>query len=329
VERRAFVSALAVGILHGRSVAHGQDIQRHRVWRVGVLWFTTPAVSAPFFNALRAGLRERGYEEGLNLVLEQRFAERNPDRYAALAADLVRIKIDVIVAGNLESARAAQLATQTIPIVLTAGGDPVRAGLVRSLSHPGANITGMSEIVPDLAPKLVQILKEALPRLSRVAVIWDPSNPSQADTQQEMLHATKELGIRLRSVPVTRPVDFQAAFSSLAQERPDGLIVYVTPITQGHRVEIVTFAATQRIAAIYSAREFVAAGGLMSYGPNHPALFRHAAGYVDRLLKGANAADLPIQQPTNVEFVVNVRTAKVLNLTLPPRLLLRADEVIE
>ena len=327
MDRRIFLSTVAGGVLGVPRAAKAQEPLR--VWRVGVLWFTSPTVSAPFFAALRAGLRERGYHEGRNIVLEQRFAERNPDRYPELAADLVRMKVDVIVAGNLESAKAAQQATTDIPIVLTAGGDPVRAGLVRSLSRPGGNVTGMSEVVPDLAPKLVQLLRETVPKLSRVAVIWDPNNPSHTGTQDEMRQATRTLGVSLRSVLVTRPSEFATVFASLEQERPDGLIVYVTPITQGHRGEIVAFAASHGLPSMYSAREFVVAGGLMSYGPNHPDLFRRAAEYVDRLIRGARPADLPIEQPSKFELAVNLKTARALGLTIPPSLLQRADQVIE
>jgi len=300
-----------------------------RVWRVGVLWFTSPAVSAPFAEALRQGLRDRGYREGQNVVIEQRYAERDPSRYYDLVSELIRMPVDVIVAGNLESGRVAKEGTSTVPIVLTAGGDPVRAGLVQSLSRPGANVTGMSEIVPDLAPKLLQLLREIVPRLSHLAIMWDPENPSHTDTRDEMRKTADVLGIRLLSVPVTRPPDVERAYTSLAHGRPDGLVVYVTPITQAHRRRIVDFAGKRRLPAMYSAREFVEDGGLMSYGPNHRDLFRRAAGHIDRILKGAQPADLPIEQPTKFELIINLKTAKALGLTIPQSLLLRADQVIE
>jgi putative ABC transport system substrate-binding protein len=306
-----------------------QAQQGGRVARIGVLWFTFPSVSAPFFEALREGLRELGYVEDQNIAFEQRWAERNPHRYPELAAELARLKVEVIVAGNLESARVAKAATGTIPIVLTAGGDPLRAGLVSSLSRPGGNITGLSELGPDLAPKLLQLLKEAVPRLAKVAILWDPSNPSQSPTRQESELAARMLGSAIVSLEVAVPGDFERAFSAATREQPDALIVYTTPITYSHRMQIIDFAARRRLPVVSSAREFVDAGGLMSYGPNLRALFRRAATYVDRIVRGAKPADLPIEQPTQFEMVINLKTAKALGLTIPPPLLQRADQVIE
>jgi ABC-type uncharacterized transport system substrate-binding protein len=300
-----------------------------RVVRVGVLWFTFSSVSAPFFEALREGLRDLGYVEGQNIAFEQRWAEKNPQRYPELAAELVRLKVDVIVAGNLESARVAKDATGTIPIVLTAGGDPLHAGLVPSLARPAGNITGLSELGPDLAPKLLQLLKEAVPRLAKVAILWDPSNPSQSPTRQEIESAARMLGTAILSLEVAVPDDFERAFGAATRERPDALIVYTTPITYSHRMQTIDFTARRGLPAMYSSREFVDAGGLMSYGPNLRALFRRAATYVDRIVKGAKPADLPIEQPTTFEMVINMKTAKALGLTIPQSVLARADEVIE
>ncbi len=298
-------------------------------YRVGVLWFTFPEVSAPFFEALRQGLAELGYVEGRHVFFEQRWAEKNPDQYARLTAELLRAKVDVIVAGNLESSIAARKVTSSVPIVLTAGGDPVRAGLVASLARPGGNVTGMSEVVPDLAPKVLQLLKEIVPSMAHVGVLSDPANPSYDSTRYEMDQAARTLGLQITPVNVTRPDDFPGAFSSITRERLDGLIVYVTPITQGHRKHIVEFAHRKRLPALYSAREFVDAGGLMSYGPNHRALFHRAAAYVDKILKGMKPADLPVEQPTKFELIINLKTAKALGLTIPQSLQLRADQVIE
>jgi putative tryptophan/tyrosine transport system substrate-binding protein len=327
IDRRRFLLTTLVGALSAPVAAGAQ--QAAKVWRIGVLWFTIPSVSSPFFEALKHALHELGYLEGRNIAFEQRWAERNPDRYPALAADLVQRGVDVIVAGNLESSLAAKRATTTIPIVLTAGGDPVRAGVVASLARPGGNVTGLSELSPDLTPKLLQFLSEAVPRLSRVAFFWNPDNPSSLPTLEEIEGAAQRLRVTLQPLMVRRPQDFGRVFSALSHDHPDALIVYVIPITYGHRAEILDVVAKQRLPAIYSAREFVDAGGLMSYGPNLRELFRRSATYVDRILKGSKPGDLPVEQPTKFELVINLKTAKALGLTIPPSLLARADQVIE
>jgi putative ABC transport system substrate-binding protein len=327
MDRRRFLLTCAVGAVASPVIANAQ--QAVKVYRVGILWFTYPHVSAPFFKALRDGLTALGYVEGQSIMFDQQWAERNPDRYSALAADLLRRRVDVIVAGNLESAVAAKAATDDIPIVITAGGDPLRSGLVRSLAHPGGNVTGVSEVIPDLAPKLLQLLNEAVPKLSSVAVLWNPANPSYAPTRQELETAAHARGIRLQSMEVGRPHEMEGALTAIARERPSGFVVYVTPITQSYRARLIEFAAKQRLPAIYSAREFVDDGGLVSYGPNHRELFRLAANFVHKILRGARPADLPIEQPTKFEFVINLKTAKALGLTIPPSLLVRADQVIE
>ena len=327
MNRRTFLCGLTLGTLSAPLAAQAQPAGR--VARIGVLWFTFPPVSAPFFEALRDGLHELGYVEGQHIAFEQRWAEKDPRRYPGLAAELVRLKVDVIVAGNLESARAAKDATATIPIVLTAGGDPLRAGLVPSLARPGANVTGLSELGPDLAPKLLQFLKEAIPRLSKVAILWNPANPSQSPTRQEIESAARSLRSGIVSLEVGVPDEFEGAFATLTRERPDALIVYTTPITYSHRTQIIAFAARRRLPVMYSAREFVDAGGLVSYGPNLRALFHRAGYYVDRILRGAKPGDLPIEQPTKFELVINLKTATALGLTIPRSLLVRADEIIQ
>jgi putative ABC transport system substrate-binding protein len=206
-------------------------------------------------------------------------------------------RVDVIVAGNLESAVAARAATAEIPIVITAGGDPLRSGLVQSLAHPGGNVTGVSEVIPDLAPKLLQLLSEAVPKLPSVAVLWNPANPSYAPTRQELEAAAYARGIQLQSVEVGRPHEMDGALATITRERPAGLVVYVTPITQSYRARLVEFAAKRRLPAMYSAREFVDDGGLMSYGPNHRELFRRAANFIHKILRGGKPADLPIENP--------------------------------
>jgi ABC-type uncharacterized transport system substrate-binding protein len=297
--------------------------------RIGVLWFTYPHVSAPFFAALRDGLGALGYAEGKNVLFEQRWAERKPERYPVLVSDLLRHGVDVIVAGNLEAAAAAKATTDRVPIVITAGGDPVRSGLVHSLAHPGANVTGVSEVIPDLAPKLLEILNDLVPRLSTVAVLWDPANPSYAPTRGELEAAARARGIRLQSIEAGRPHEIENGLAVVTRERPGGLVVYVTPITQSFRRRLIDVATTLRLPAIYSAREFVDDGGLVSYGPNHRELFRRSATFVDKILRGARPSDLPIEQPTRFELVVNRKAAAALGLTIPDSVLARADEIIE
>jgi putative ABC transport system substrate-binding protein len=326
MNRRAFITGLGA-VLAAPVAAEAQ--REGKIHKIGVLWFTFPSVSAPFFEAFRDGLRELGYLEGQSITFEQRWAEKNPFRYRELVDDLLRLNVDVIVAGNLESARVAKERTSTTPIVLTAGGDPIRAALVPSLARPGGNITGLSELNPDLAAKLLQLLKEVVSPFAKVAILWDPSNASQSPTRQESESAARMLRVAITSLEVTVVDDFTQAFDLAARERPDAMIVYTTPITYSHRMQIVEFAARRRLPVMYSAREFVDVGGLMSYGPNLQALFRRAANYVDRILKGATPGDLPIEQPTKFELVINMKTAKALGLTIPPSLLLRSDQLIE
>jgi putative ABC transport system substrate-binding protein len=327
MNRRGFLLTSLAGAVVAPRGATAQ--QAGKVWRIGVLWFTIPSVSSPFFEALRQGLQDLGYLEGRNIVFEQRWAERNADRYPDLAADLVRRGVDVIVAGNLESSLAAKRATTTVPIVLTAGGDPVRGGVVASLARPGGNVTGLSELSPDLTPKLLQFLHEAVPRLSRVAVLWNPDNPSSVPTLDEMENAAQRFKVTLQPLVVRKPQDFTRTFSAMGHNHPDALIVYVIPITYGNRAEILDFVGKRRLPTIYSAREFVDVGGLMSYGPNLRELFRRSATYVDKIVRGSKPGDLPIEQPTKFELVINLKTAKALGLTIPLSLLARADQVIE
>ena len=327
MERRRFLLTSLAGAVAAPLSARAQ--QAAKVNQIGVLWFTYPHVSEPFFGALREGLAALGYAEGKNVAFEQRWAQRDPERYSALVAELVQHRVDVIVAGNLESAAAAKAGAVSISIVITAGGDPLRSGLVQSLAHPGGNVTGMSEVIPDLAPKLLELLNDLIPKLSTVAVLWNPANPSYAPTRGELEAAARGRRIRLQSVEAGRPQEIESGIAAISRDRPGGLVVYVTPITQSYRARLIDFAARQRLPAIYSAREFVDDGGLLSYGPNHRELFRRAATFVDKILRGARPADLPIEQPTRFELVVNLKTAKALGLTIPPSVLARADQVIE
>jgi putative ABC transport system substrate-binding protein len=272
-------------------------------------------------------LRELGYVEGRNLTLEVRYAEGRTERFPALAAELVNLKVDVLVAAATPGALAAKQATGTIPIVMASVGDPVEVKLVQSLAHPGGNVTGLSLIAPQLAAKRLDLLKQALPRLSRVTVLWNSANQGMQARFHETQGAAQQLGVALHSVTIQSPDDFDPLFATMMRDRPESLLVLADTVTVANRQRTVEFAA--RSPGIYEARAFVDAGGLMSYGVDFSDHYRRAAIYVDKILKGAKPADLPVEQPTKFELVINLKTAKTLGLTIPPSLLQRADQVIE
>ncbi len=283
-------------------------------------------------EAFRQGLRERGYVEGQNIVIEYRSADGKIERFARLATELVRLKVDLIVAGNTPMARAAQQATTTIPIVAGAMGDPVGDGLVASLSRPGGNITGLTFLGPELVPKRLGLLKEAIPRISRVAALWHPGAFGERTTQdmlKETDAAARSLGVHLQLVEVRGPNELDRAFSTMTKERGEALMMFPSTMLFNERRRIVDLAAKSRLPAMYPARQFVELGGLISYGASLTDLTRRAAIYVDKILKGAKPADLPVEQPSKFELVINLKTAKALGLTIPPSLLGRADEVIQ
>ena len=301
-----------------------------KVPRVAYLNVSSAASATWAVEAFRQGLRELGYIEGQNILIEYRWADGRFERLPALAAELARSKVDVIVAQNTVAALAAKNATSTIPIILVTVGDPVGSGLVASLARPGGNVTGLS-LFPTLAisGKQLELLKEAFPTLSQVAVLANPANPPTADLLTETERAARSLGLRLRVVQVREPKEFGDAFATMKNERIPALLVIADPLVNDNRGRIVAFAATNRLPAIYPYRTFVDAGGLMSYGVDTSDLSRRAATYVDRILKGAKPAELPIEQPTKFELVVNLKTAKALGLTIAASLLLRADHVIQ
>jgi ABC-type uncharacterized transport system substrate-binding protein len=265
-------------------------------------------------------------------VIEYRDAEGKPERLSALAAELVALKVDVIVAAGAPHALAVKQTTRTIPIVFAVAADPVTDGLVTSLARPGGNVTGLSSFGPELVGKRLELLRQAVPGVSRVAVLWQPGGSGER-TDKDMLKraevAARALGVRLQFVEARGPADIDRAFSDMTRERADALIVLGSPMFFAERRRLVDLAAKHRLPALYSARDSVDAGGLMSYGQNFADLFRRAATYVDKILKGAKPADLPVEQPTKFELVINLRTAKALGLTIPPSLLARADQVIE
>ena len=295
-----------------------------KIPRIGMLWFGSPVVgSSPHLEAFRQGLRELGYTEGQNIVIETRHAAMR------LAANLVLSKVDVIVAAGDPAIYAARHATSTIPIVMVAGADPVGSGLVASLARPGGNLTGSSALSPGLSGKRLQLLTEALPGVSRVAVLWNPADPAKALDVRETQAAGQALGVQLQLLEVRGPEEFESAFAAMTRERAEALITLGDPLTLSHRMRIVDLAAKNRLPAMYDVQEFVEAGGLMAYGPSLPDMFRRAAASVDKILKGAKPSTLPVEQPMKFELIIDLKTAKALGLTIPQSVLFLADQVIQ
>jgi putative tryptophan/tyrosine transport system substrate-binding protein len=284
------------------------------------------------FDAFRQGLRERGYVEGHNIVIELRAAEGRMERFPALASELVRVKVDVIVAGNTPAARAVQQATTTIPVVVPVMGDPVRDGLVASLARPGGNITGLTFLGPELVPKRLALLKQAIPTVSMVVALWHPGaygERTMNDMMKQAEAAARTLDVHLRLVAVQGSGELERAFSTIGEERADALMVFPSPMLFVERRRIVDLAAKRRLPSMAMGREFVELGGLLSYGASITDLNRRGAAYIDKILKGAKPAELPVEQPTKFELLVNLKTARELGLTIPREFLLLADEVIE
>jgi putative ABC transport system substrate-binding protein len=325
MKRREFIG-LVGGAVAWPAAAGAQQLGK--VYRIGVFSAGSPPLT-PTFTAFPNALSALGWIEGQNILLENRFADNRLEHLPELAAELVRLKVDIIVTYGTLAPLAAKRATSTIPIVMCDAGDPVASRLVVSLARPGGNVTGLSLMSPDLAPKRVQMLKELLPALSRVAVLWNAANPYPARVFKETVSAAKSLGIEVDSIQVRGSADFDDAFNLLMKRRPDALIAVEDPLIGAHRKQITDYAVKSRLPSMYGLREYADAGGLMSYGPNLVELRRRAAGYVDQIIKGAKPADMPIQQPTKFEMIINLNTAKALGLTVPPSLLARADEMIE
>ncbi|MBI2361035.1 MAG: ABC transporter substrate-binding protein [Deltaproteobacteria bacterium] len=305
------------------AVANAQ--QPKKVPRIG---FLSAALVEPFREAFRRGLREQGYAEGQNLAIEWRHSEGRVERLLAVATELSRLKLDVIVTGGTPALLAAKDATRTIPIVLCIG-DPVREGFVASLARPGGNITGLASISLDLAGKRLELLKETVPRLTRAGVLWDAADQGAAANFKETEAAGRTLGVRVQSLEVRSPEDFESVFKAATAERAAGLIVLQGALIRPHRTRIVELATKGRLPTMFADGRHVESGGLMSYALNYADLFRRAAYFVDRILKGAKPADLPVEQPTTFERVINLKTAKALGLKIPAHLLMEADKVIE
>ena len=323
--RGSCIAALAVALLAAPLVAGAQTA---KLPRIGILTLAV-ASSTAVFEGFRQGLRDLGWVEGRNIALEYRFAQGRPDGLSALAAELVRMKVDVIVIEGGQAALAAKHATQTIPIVMAVIDDPVKAGLVASLARPGGNVTGLTLFASELSGKRLQLLKEVVPKSALVAVIRNVTHPNAADLWRETEAAARSLDLRLQSVEVRSPADLGGAFKAVTSARPSAFITLADGMLFYNRTRIVDFAAQSQLPAIYPDREFAKAGGLMAYGPSLASNFRRAATYVDKILKGTKPADLPVEQPTKFELVINAKTAKALGLTIPLAVLARADEVIQ
>jgi putative ABC transport system substrate-binding protein len=328
MDRRAFIGTLTGGLLAAPLAAGAQ--QAGKVYRIGFLGVLSAPDYAANLNAFLQGLRDLGYDEGRNIVIEYRWAEGREEHLPTLAAQLVRLNPDVLVT-HATGVRAAQQATSTVPIVMGASADPVGMGLVKSLARPGGNTTGVASQIVDLASKRLELLREAVPHLRQVAVLWTGSGASREAVRETQVTAGK-LGVRVRSFEVGRgPTDLETVFTAILRERPDGLIVFPNPLLniEATNARIVEFAARNRLPTMGGQRRFVANGGLMSYAGDFTEGWRLAARYVDRILKGAKPGDLPIEQPRTYALAINLKTAQTLGLTIPPSLLQRADQVIE
>ena len=326
MRRMTLLLILALSILWSPLAADAQ--QAGKVTRIGFLGYS--ATSAPHLvEAFRQGLRELGYVEGQNLLIEYRWSEGRAERLPDLAAELVRLKVDLIVSPGTPGPVAAKHATNTIPIVMTTAGDPVGSGLVASLARPGGNVTGLSLLVPELGGKRLQLLKEVVPGISRVAVLWNAANPYPVLVWRETEVSARTLGVQLQSLEVRGPHDFERAFEAATREGAEALIVLSSAFFVAERRRIVDLVTKSRLPAIFPYREDAEAGGLMSYGASIPDSYRRAAYYVDRILKGAKPNDLPVEQPVKFELVINLNTAKALGITIPPTLLILADKVIK
>ena len=322
MQRREFITLIGGAAAAWPRAARAQ-LRGTKIPRVGII------DDAPIWNNFRQALREIGYIEGQNIEFEYRVAEGKPERLAAAAAELVRLPVDVIAVFGTPASLAAKAATASIPVVAISIGDPVRIGLVTSLARPGGNVTGNTIFGPDLSSKRLELLKEAIPSVSRVAFLWNPDNASNAAILDELRVAAPALGLKLISVAVRSTDGFDRSFATIVSERPNAILMTNDPLHQSNIGRIIDFMTKNGLPGFFQTRENVLAGGLMSYGASFPDLFRQGASYVHKILEGAKPEDLPVQQPTKFELVINLKTAKALGLEIPPMLLTRADEVIE
>jgi putative tryptophan/tyrosine transport system substrate-binding protein len=301
---------------------------RAKIHRIGILLPNPPSLSPLLLEAFRRGLQENGYVEGQNIDIEYRFGDGKSDRYPDLAAELVRRKVDVIVTSSTRAIKAVKNATSTIPVVMAAAADPVGTGLIASLANPGVNVTGLSMRSPELSGKRLQLLKEIAPRVHHVGILWNPANEGNAVTWQDTQTVAQRIGLKLQSIEVRTPGDFDRGFETLTRTRADAFAVLRDPLVNNMTDILAKFAAKNRLPAIYESKEIVLAGGLMSYAPNHEDLYRRAAYFVHRILTGTRPAELPVERPMRAEFVINLKAAKEIGLRIPAELLQRADKVL-
>lgn len=318
--------ALVLALLAGALCAEGQPAGK--VYRIGFLW-ESPATFPDEIEAFRQGLRELGYVEGQNLAIEYRWAEGKPERMRELAEELVRLKVDIIIAPSSVYTGAAKRATSTIPIIFLSHADPLGSGHVKSLAWPGGNATGLTVMMTETSVKGLELFKEAVPRLARVAVIWDPATPSHGPALKAVEAAGPSLALRIQSVPVRSASEYASAFSTIVREHADGVLVLPTPLFVAGAKPLASLALGNKLPSLFGPKHHVAAGGLMSYSPHRADLWRRGAVFVDKILKGARPADLPVERATRFELVINTKTVKALGLTISPSVLARADEVIE
>ena len=328
ITRRRFLTAVTGGLLVAPLAADAQ--QAGKVSRIGFLGVRSPSDTAPQLDPFRQGLRDLGWVEGQNIVIEYRWAHGRLDRLPDLAMELVHLEVDVIVTHSTPGVLAAKQATSTIPVVMTAVSDPVGSGIIASLARPGRNITGLAAYAGlEVVGKMLELLKEVVPKVSRVAVLSNPANRGHALALKEAETSARALGVRLQTLEARGPNEFHSAFAAMARERAGALFVLPDPIFFAHRTQLADLAAKNRLPSIYGLREHVDAGGLLAYAPSLTDMYRRAATYVDKILKGAKLGDLPVEQPTKFELVVNLKTAKALRLTIPQSVLFRADAVVQ
>ena len=326
MKRRKFIGLL--GAMVGSPLAASAQ-QRGKIWRIGMLEITAPGVNAANLDAFRKGLRDLGYAEGQHVVIEYRSADGRSERFPSLAAEFVRLNVDVIVTRGTPAVMAAKNATATIPVVMAASGEPLRTGVVAALARPGGNVTGLSAITNELIGKRLEMLREVVPGIRRVGLLHNMSNPVAPRQWEELKAVVQALGIEPRLLDVRSPEQIEPAIVAAAAQQTQALVIGNDTVMHSNRGHVVELAAKHKLPATYYAREFVDAGGLMTYGVNYPDLYRRAATFVDKIFKGAKPSDLPVEEPTRFDLVVNLKTAKALGLTVPPTLLARADEVIE
>jgi putative tryptophan/tyrosine transport system substrate-binding protein len=322
MRRRDFITLL------GGATAWSLDAlaqQAGKIWRMAFIAHGHES----FYDALFEGLREYGYEEGRNIIIERRYARGQAERFKEFAAEMVRLNVDIIVVVTTPAALAVMNATKTIPIVHPNAIDPLNTGLIASLAHPGGNLTGGAQLTAEVSAKRLEILKKIVPRLSRAAALWNPGNPAIVFSWKETQGAARSLGVTLQPHEVQGPQDFAAAFAAIAEEHPEALLVLQDAVTMQQQGEIIAFTIQQRLPSIFQGKAWAEAGGLVSYGENLAAMYRRAAYFVDRIFKGAQPADLPVEQATKFDMVLNLRTAKAIGLSIPDSLLVLADDVIE